>query len=186
MSKEKIRNNLIMHGPLALVTGAVFALDLVTKYLIEKNFKDHETLDILGSFVQLILIYNKGGVFGIGQGKTTFFLIVSFLVLIFIFYTYFSTSPRTMAFKISMGLVLGGAFGNMYERIWSQKGVVDFVYIGWDKYAEIFGQKIFLRWPAFNVADAAILIGAILLAVILWNIDKAKKVDMGSEKENRH
>jgi signal peptidase II len=183
METGKIKDNLIAHSTLALVTSIIFVLDIFTKFIIEKNFQDHETMDIIGSFVQLILIYNKGGVFGIGQGKTVFFLIVSFFVLIFIFYTYFSTSPRSTAFKISMGLVLGGAFGNMYERLMSKKGVVDFVYVGWDKFTELFGQKIFLRWPAFNLADAAILIGAIMLAVILWKMDKTQKGDKDSGKE---
>lgn len=149
----------------------VTALDLWTKYLIESHFHIHETKDIWGSFFQLILIYNKGGVFGIAQGQSTVFLIISLFVLAFILYTYLTYKHKTILFCLSIGMVLGGALGNMHDRLFNPRGVVDFLYIGWDKYADLLGAKIFLRWPAFNIADAAILIGAITLAVLFWYHD---------------
>ena len=177
----RILKKISVHTWVILTLVITVVMDLFTKYLIELYFKPHETMNVIGSFIQLILIYNKGGVFGIAQGKTAFFLIVSVFVLIFIFYTYFTNPEKSPLFQVSIGLVLGGALGNMYERVFSENGVVDFVYIGWDKYATIFGYKLFLRWPAFNVADAAIMVGAVILAVILWKSEHLKKI----QEENR-
>ena len=60
-------------------------------------------------------------------------------------------------FIIAMGLIFGGACGNIMDRIMSKPGVVDFIYIGVDKV---------YKWPAFNVADSCIVVGAILLVII--------------------
>lgn len=163
------------HSLTLFIVIFVLALDLVTKYVIESSFKLHETRDVFGSFFQLILIYNKGGVFGIAQGKIHYFLFISFFVLGFIVYTYLSTPLKSIYFRISIGMVLGGALGNMHDRIFNNKGVVDFIYVGWDKYTEILGEKILLRWPAFNIADSAILVGAIALAIILWRQERKKQ-----------
>jgi len=171
MNERNSRRHLLTLG----ILFVILALDLWTKYLIEANFSLHETKDIFGSFVQLILIYNQGGVFGIAQGKIHYFLIVSFFVLGFILYIYFTTPIYKALFRISIGMVLGGALGNMHDRILNRKGVVDFIYIGWDSYAELFGFRFLLRWPAFNIADSAILVGALLLAILLWQHEKRQK-----------
>jgi signal peptidase II len=159
-------------------------LDLWTKHLIEKNFHLHETKDILGSFFQLILIYNKGGVFGIAQGQSTIFLIISLFVLAFILYTYITYKHKTTLFCLSIGMVLGGALGNMHDRLFNPRGVVDFLWLGWDKYADLFGIKIFLRWPAFNIADAAILVGAVTLAVLFWYHDPHRQANQESTENS--
>ncbi len=166
--RQKINPHFIV---ICIIALAVF-IDLGSKYLVEQNFRLHETKDIWGSFFQLILIYNKGGVFGIAQGKSYIFLIISFFVLGFLIYTYLTYPYPSWTFRVSTALILGGALGNMYDRTFNPNGVVDFLYFGWDEYASIFGQKIFLRWPAFNAADAFILIGAVVLAVLFWKNEK--------------
>jgi signal peptidase II len=133
---------------------AVFTvLDFVSKYLVDKNIRYGQRIDIAGSFVQFTKIYNEGGVFGILQGHKTVFLIISIIVLAVMLGFYAYEKNKTVVFKCAMGLIFSGAVGNILDRLAGKPGVVDFIYIG---YRDI-------RWWAFNVADAAIVVGAVLL-----------------------
>ena len=147
-------------------------LDIITKFLVVSNINLHERVNILGTFVQFTLVYNQGGLFGILQGYQSLFLIVSLIVLglLILFYVY--EKNKSALFCYAMALIASGAIGNILDRfigmfgIAERPGVVDFVYIGDD--------SIF-RWPAFNVADAVIVIGAILLVVVFYLDEKQKK-----------
>ena len=150
----------------ALIFTISLTLDIITKTLIVSNFTEHERMDIIGSFVQLTLIYNRGGLFGILQGYQTFFLITSIVVLVFLILFFIYEKNKTILFCSSLSLVVSGAVGNIIDRLAGRKGVVDFLYIGDD--------KIF-RWPAFNVADAVIVVGAILLFIVFY-MDEKKRI----------
>lgn len=146
---------------------AVFLfIDIITKNLIEANLSIYERVNIIGTFVQLTLIYNQGGIFGILQGYQNFFLIVSIIVLILLILYYIFEEHKTLLFNISIGLICAGAVGNILDRLLGKPGVVDFIYIGDD--------NIF-RWPAFNVADSVIVVGAILLVIHQLKVEKEKK-----------
>ena len=162
MNKELIKKSAMTFGVFALA----LAVDIVTKRLVEAHIGLHDRIDVVGSFVQLTLLYNRGGVFGILQGHQIFFLVVSFIVLALLVVFYIYEKNKNLPFIIAMGLVFSGAVGNILDRLAGKPGVVDFIYIGDDRY---------YRWPAFNVADMAIVVGAVLLLIGFYLQEKRSK-----------
>lgn len=148
-----------------IILISTLALDMYTKYLVVSRIMEHERIDIIGSIVQFTLVYNKGGLFGILQGYQMLFLIVSIIVLCFLVLFFIFEKNKSMLFCVSMSLITSGAVGNIIDRISGRKGVVDFVYIGFDN----------LRWPAFNVADAVIVTGAFLLFIVFFMEERRRK-----------
>lgn len=140
------------------IAALSLGLDILTKFLIESNLMEGERIDFLGGFFRLTLTYNEGGVFGILQGYQHLFLVVSILVLILLIGFYIFEKEKTLLFTLSMGLIMGGALGNIIDRIMPQRrGVVDFISVGVDSV---------YRWPTFNIADSSIVVGAGLLILI--------------------
>ncbi|MDA3899767.1 MAG: signal peptidase II [Spirochaetes bacterium] len=150
----------------------MFVLDFVTKYFIDLHFEEGERIRYLGGFFQIIKIYNRGGVFGIGQGHQYVFLTLSVVVFIILmgYYLYETVYNRVSStfFSIMMALVFSGAIGNITDRILGKPGVVDFIYIG--------VEDVFM-WPAFNIADMCIVCGAIGLATFFWMNEKKQKAN---------
>jgi signal peptidase II len=159
---RETKNTLIAVMIFIIVLGS----DILTKALVEKYISIYERVNILGSFVQLTLIYNQGGIFGILQGYQQFFLIVSIIVFLLLVVYFILEKNKTLIFTSSMGLICAGAIGNILDRITGKPGVVDFIYIGSD---EVF------RWPAFNVADSSIVVGATLLVIHQLMEEKKRK-----------
>jgi signal peptidase II len=155
-----------------LYIAAIFVvslvLDIITKYLVVACISVHERINVIGSFVQFTLIYNRGGLFGIMQGYQTLFLVVSIIVFIFIILFFIFEKNKSTLFCTSIALITSGAVGNILDRVIGRTGVVDFVYVG-------FGDRY--RWPAFNVADAVIVAGAILLFIFFLKEEKRRKAD---------
>jgi signal peptidase II len=145
------------HVIAGILLSITLILDVITKHSIVNNISLHERINVIGSFVQLTLIYNRGGLFGILQGYQMYFLIISIIVLILLVLFYIFEKEKRPLFCYSMALIVSGAIGNIIDRISGRPGVVDFIYIGHD---DVF------RWPAFNVADSVIVIGAILLLIV--------------------
>jgi signal peptidase II len=146
------------------LVAAVGVLDLITKILVQRTLSLYEQRDVLGSFLRLTYIYNPGAAFGINLGPYSrwIFLALSVVVLAALF-GMFAFTPGKDRLRIgAIGLVCGGALGNLVDRIKSESGVVDFLDVG-------FGT---VRWPVFNVADMALTVGAIILALSLWREEK--------------
>ena len=148
------------------VCMAALAADILTKYLVNTRIHLYERIDLIGSFVQLTKLYNKGGIFGILQGYQKLFLIFSIIVLCIMIALYIYEKNKTMLFSISMGLIFSGALGNILDRLIGRPGVVDFIYIGVDR---------IYRWPAFNVADCSIVVGAVMLLIFFYTQGREKK-----------
>ena len=130
----------------------VIILDVVTKMIIVKQVAFHETIKVL-PFINIVHIENKGAAFGLFAGLgNVFFIIISLVAIVFIAY-YLKTVQKKMEI-ISLSLVLGGAVGNLIDRIRIGK-VTDFI----DFYINNW------HWPSFNVADSALTVGIILF---LW------------------
>ncbi len=152
---------------LIALAGFIIAFDLYTKHLIVDYFTMVDRADYFGGFLRISLVYNQGGVFGILQGKKTFFLVVSIIVLVLMLVYYVLEKNKSMLFNTSMALIIGGAVGNISDRlIPGRPGVVDFISVGVDG---------IYRWPSFNVADSSIVIGAFLLALIFIKEERARK-----------
>ena len=147
----------------------MLTLDIISKYFVVTRIEDHERINVIGPYVQFTKLYNQGAIFGIKQGYQKFFMILSIIVLVILvlFFLYeFSRKITDYLFCIAMGLIFSGAVGNIIDRAIGRPGVVDFIYIG-------INEK--LKWYVFNVADSAIVIGAIMLAISLYKQEKRAK-----------
>ncbi len=130
----------------------VIVLDVITKAIIVSKVAYHEIINVL-PFINIVHIENRGAAFGMFAGLgNLFFVIVSIFAILFILY-YLKTVQKRMEI-ISLSLVLGGAVGNLIDRIRIGK-VTDFI----DFYVNNW------HWPSFNVADSALTVGIVLF---LW------------------
>jgi signal peptidase II len=141
----------------ALVYAAlVVILDQVSKFLVRSNLEVHSTIRLLGDFFRLTYVENSGIVFGIGVGGALpFFTILSILATILIVYFFIQERSNHLGVRISLALVLGGAVGNLIDRLVFGK-VVDFLDFGIGQY----------RFFVFNVADSAVTVGVFLFLIL--------------------
>jgi signal peptidase II len=139
---------------------AVVASDFVSKLFAESLLARRLPLSVIGEWVQLRLVYNQGAAFGldVGENSRWVFFTLAIIALIVLGSMVRSTRPGDRFRLVALALVCGGAAGNLIDRVRSAQGVVDFVDIGVGGW----------RWPTFNVADSAITVGAIALALSLW------------------
>ncbi len=163
MNKERINSFLL---PLCLIS-VILTLDVVTKYLVVRNFGFGDRADFLDGFFRIALVYNEGGVFGIMQGHKNLFLVVSIIVLTLMVAYYIIEKNKTVLFSASMALIVSGAVGNIIDRLVpGRPGVVDFISVGVDG---------IYRWPSFNVADSSIVVGAFLLILVFYQEERKRK-----------
>ena len=144
---------------------AVVVSDVITKLIAESMLARRLPLAVIGDFVQLRLVYNQGAAFGldVGENSRWVFFGLAIVALVVLGSMVRSTRPGDRFRLLALALVCGGAAGNLIDRIRSAQGVVDFVDIGVGGW----------RWPTFNVADSAITVGAIALALSLWQEGRA-------------
>jgi signal peptidase II len=138
----------------------VVILDLITKNAVVDRLPAGRQIHVVGDWVTLQLVHNQGAAFGIhvGDYSRVVFTALALLALVVLGAMVRQTGASHRVRLVALGLVCGGAVGNLIDRIRSSKGVVDFIDVG-------IGQ---LRWPTFNVADMAVTCGAITLALVLW------------------
>lgn len=146
------------------VVAAVLATDIATKLMVQRTLQLYEQRDVLGTVVRLTYIHNPGAAFGIHLGAYSrwIFLLLSLVVLGALLGMLAFTPARDRIRIAAIALICGGAAGNLIDRIKSARGVVDFLDVG-------FGT---MRWPVFNVADMALTVGAIVLALSLWREER--------------
>jgi len=145
------------------VAGVVVALDQWTKYLVRTNLAVGESwvpFDWIQPYARIVHWNNTGAAFGIFPSGGAIFTVIAIVVIGAILY-YFPQIPREqVATRIALGLMLGGATGNLLSRLY-QGMVTDFVSVG--------------GFAVFNVADASISIGAALLVVAMWVDERRNK-----------
>jgi signal peptidase II len=148
------------------VLAIVAALDMVTKGVAERALAPHRfPHDVLGNWVRLTLVYNPGAAFGLNLGAQSrwIFTALTLVALVILGRLYRATARGDVPRTLALALVCAGAVGNLLDRLRSEMGVVDFLDVG-------IGDA---RWPTFNVADMAVSVGAVLLAWVLWQEDRA-------------
>lgn len=136
---------------MAAVALLVTALDLSSKRIIVETIgpgAERSTLSVAGTFIELRYSVNSGIAFGLLDGYSTFTRILVGLVIAPMIVLLLALAGRGAGWALGSGLVLGGAAGNLIDRL-GDGHVTDFVVVG--------------RWPSFNLADAAISIGALVL-----------------------
>jgi signal peptidase II len=141
-----------------LVGVAVFVLaaDILTKALVVAHLRAGQPVHVLGSVLELNLLRNSGAAFSLGTGDTIVFTAIAVVVVVYILRT--ARKLRSAVWAVTLGLLLGGACGNLVDRIFRAPGlfrgdVVDFI-------------EVTRYWPVFNLADSAIVCGGILTVLL--------------------
>lgn len=156
------------------VAGTILILDLITKWWALQALTPGRSQEFIGAWIPFTLAFNQGAAFGltIGDDPRWLFIPITILAVVFLAVLIRKAAPGDHLRVVSASLVLGGALGNLYDRVRWDRGVVDFigpVDLG------------FMMWPIFNVADSAITCGAILLAISFWKEEAAEKQKAAEE-----
>ncbi len=158
---QRVKDYLSLIG----VAGIVIALDQWTKWLVRENIEFGaqwlpEWLGWLSPYARIVHWYNSGAAFGMFQSGGMIFTVLAFIVIGAIIYYYPRVETEDWTLKLAMGLQLAGASGNLIDRLLMGK-VTDFISIG--------------AFPVFNVADASITIGVIVLLLGVWIKERNEK-----------
>lgn len=142
-----------------LIAAAVLVLDRISKWIIADKISPHDGVQVIPGFFRIIHAENTGAAFGLfadspSQWKIALLVLFSVVALVIVAALLWRNSHTMTSTGVGLSLILGGALGNLWDRLIHGR-VVDFLlfYIG--QY----------QWPAFNVADSAIVIGAGLLVI---------------------
>ena len=151
-------------GLVLLVAAVVLAVDQLTKWwAVDRLVRG--TVDVVGS-LRFNLAYNTGTAFSIGSGRGLGPVIAPLAMVIVVVLVLLGGTARRAAGAVAAGLVIGGALGNLADRAFRgdngflHGAVIDFIDLQW--------------WPIFNVADASIVVGALLLALISFQGDRGR------------
>lgn len=136
------------------LAAGVLVLDQWTKQLAVTHLLESgvRSVPVLGEYIRFTYVENRGAAFGLLQEQTTFFILVGVTVIGVILYSFRQVERPSVVLTLSLGLQLGGAIGNLIDRI-RYGYVVDFMDLTF--------------WPVFNVADSAIVCGVVGLAFTL-------------------
>jgi len=142
-----------------LIVSTVMVLDQITKAWVQNRMHLYQSIAIVPNFVHLTYLKNTGAAFGLLAGprsglRIAFFVLVSAVAMGCVLYLLKNLRPGRTSLVVSLSLILGGAVGNLIDRLRAGE-VVDFIDLHWHH----------LHWPAFNVADSSITIGVILLFI---------------------
>ncbi|HEX7077419.1 MAG TPA: signal peptidase II [Candidatus Eisenbacteria bacterium] len=143
----------------AVCAALVVVLDQFTKAIASARLLLGDPVTLLGDLVRFTLVHNTGAAFGLFPGSRLPFIAISIVAIGVVVYLFFRETYRSALNRVLLGCILGGAIGNLIDRIrlgW----VVDFIDMGLGR----------TRWPVFNVADSAVTLGVLLLA---WNLARA-------------
>lgn len=153
-------------GVLLAVAVAVLAADIVSKTIVVATLSSRPPVQMLGGFLTLIVSRNPGAAFSIGPSLTVVFTAIAVGVIVLILRT--SRRIRSLPWAVSLGLLLGGATGNLTDRLLRSPGPLRGHVVDW---------IMLPHWPVFNLADSSIVCGgvlAVLLAVRGVHVDGGK------------
>ena len=141
-----------------------FTLDLWSKWVVFKwlETKPGYSVSVVDGFFQLVMAQNAGAAFGIAAGKRTLLVIVSVIALIAIIGVFLFGQMRKRMVHVALALFVAGICGNLYDRIFNQGFVRDFLDVYYGHY----------HWPAFNVADSLLCIAVGLLVISSFATEK--------------
>jgi len=156
----------------------VLAIDQYTKYYVNIQPADIFPIEIIPNFIYILKISNSGAAFGFFQNKTNILIIISIIAIILIIVLKIKLDLKSVLYNISLGFILGGAAGNLIDRIiWGE--VTDWFHV--------------VKFAVFNVADSFICIGFALILIIILrtffrkehlnNIDLEENNKIDAEKQ---
>lgn len=165
----RLKKLLHTYGFLLGIAGLIVVLDQVTKEIVRQNLASQEIWSPwawLTPYARIVNWHNFGAAFGIFQNGNLVLTVLAIVVSILIIF-YFPRIPRhERLLRFALALQLGGALGNLIDRL-SQGYVTDFISVG--------------SFPVFNVADACISIGAVLLVISVWISDRSRSPSSSEE-----
>ena len=149
---------------LFIAAGIVVAIDQVTKAVVVSNLREGESVRAIGGVLAWTFQRNPGSAFGLFRHFPVVFTILAFAIALVIVVR--APRVRDTLTSVALGLVLGGAVGNLVDRMARPPGVfrgrvIDFIDFHW--------------WPVFNVADSAVVIGAALLLIASYRAERRSK-----------
>ncbi|ALU78635.1 signal peptidase II [Listeria monocytogenes] len=147
-----------------LITLAVVALDQLTKWIVVQNMEIGQKIEVIPGFLYWTSYRNDGAAWSILEGHMWFFYLITVVVIGIIIYIMQKYAKGKRLFSISLAFILGGAIGNFIDRVLHQE-VVDFVQTVWGNY----------YFPIFNVADASLSVGVVLMLVYVFVDDRKTK-----------
>lgn len=148
--------------PYLVLIGVCLAADQITKHIVDRSVAVYESITVVPGFFNVLRVHNKGAIFGFlgrSDNPLVFLLLkaASIAAMAFVIAYFLKTPPSEKGVRTSLSLILAGALGNQIDR-WFRGYVIDFLDF------HIRGR----HWPAFNVADACITVGAVLLIWIFF------------------
>lgn len=165
LQAKRRASSLGVYLPLLATAAVVAGLDQLTKQVALRSLSDGP-IDLIDSVLSLRLTFNPGGAFGVLQGVPGFFLVATVGIILFILVWVRKVEDARSI--VPLGMVLGGGLGNLFDRLFRDETggrVVDFV----DLHV----------WPVFNLADASISIGVLL---ILWLAFRSERASSDQER----
>jgi signal peptidase II len=156
-------------GRIAVLLGvavAVLVTDIVTKAVVVATLSDRAPIRLLGGVLKLRVTRNPGAAFSIGPSLTVVFAVIAVGVVVFILRT--SRRIQSLAWAVTLGLLLGGATGNLTDRLLRAPGPFRGYVVDWIEIP---------HWPVFNVADSCIVCGGVLAVVLAV---RGVSIDAGS------
>jgi len=159
---------------LSLTSIAVLIVDQITKNIALSTLVPSRPVPVLGDFMQWNLVFNEGGAFSSTLGSSTFYTVAAVLVTILVLIVLSKDAGKNKLLDYSLALVIGGALGNLTDRLHYGR-VVDFVDFDFFDISLKPLKILFVhfpgyhmtRWPVFNVADSAVSVGMVLIIIAL-------------------
>jgi lipoprotein signal peptidase len=157
---------------LGAVAVFVIVADLLSKLAVVAHLTEGEPRNVIGTLLRLDYTRNAGAAFSFGEGLTAVFGLVAIAVAVAIVRT--ARRLRSLTWAITLGLLLGGALGNLGDRIFRSPGFLRGHVVDWIELP---------HWPVFNLADSAIVCGGVLAVLLSW---RGIAVDGTHEHAHQH
>ena len=133
----------------------VLAADVISKSIVVARMADHQPIRLLGGLLTITLTRNGGAAFSIGTSMTIVFTAIAVGVIVYILRT--ARNLRSIGWAITLGLLLGGATGNLLDRIFRAPGLFQGHVVDWIELP---------HWPVFNLADSSIVCAGVLVVLL--------------------
>jgi signal peptidase II len=156
---------------LAGVAAFVLAADIVTKAVVVAHLRPDQPVHLVGNILEFWLTRNPGAAFSVGTGETAVFTVIAFGVIVYIART--ARKLYSLGWAIALGLLLGGATGNLGDRIFRAPGLFRGYVVDWIGVVPRY-------YPIFNLADSAIVCGGILTVILAmrgFHLDGTRSID---------
>lgn len=169
-----MKNLVRKYWQIIVIAGVIVLLDQWTKNLVRANIPLGgnwlpDSLEWLSPYARIVHWYNTGAAFGLFKEGSMVFTVLAFIVIGLILYYYPQVENEDWSLRLAMSMQLGGAAGNLIDRL-TIGHVTDFISVG--------------TFPVFNVADASITVGAVVLFIGIWMMERAEKKNKKDVEDN--